>query len=164
MLEWEFQASCCCFGGWLHSPTPWTAGIQNLSLLYWLVRAWLYAKPPRLTPFYISVEVRALSHTFWRTHLEFQLVRKDHILIAMVTSDPVEVSDDCVVLSRRKNNAVEMLSNARWVIAEEFLMPSNAFLGSLLNKAPLSAGKHSTKGTLGDMYLGSHSSSLVHFL
>lgn len=84
----------------------------------------------------------------------------------MVTSDPVEVSDDCVVLSRRKNNAVEMLSNARQVIAEEFLMPSNAFLGSLLNKAPLSAEKtkHLTKGRLGDMYLGSHSRSLVHFL
>lgn len=121
---------------------------------------------PRLTPFYISVEVRALSHTFWRIHLEFQLVRKDSILIAMVTSDPVEVSDDCVVLSRRKNNAVEMLSNARQVIAEEFLMPSNAFLGPLLNKPPVSAEKtsHSTKGRLGDMYLGSYSSSLVHFL
>lgn len=84
----------------------------------------------------------------------------------MVTSDPVEVSDNCVVLSRRKNNAVEMLSNARQVIAEEFLIPSNAFLGSLLNRAPLSAEKtsHLSKGRLGDMYLGSHSRSLVHFL
>lgn len=49
---------------------------------------------------------RAVSGTFRKIHLEFQLVKEDSILIAMVTSDQVEVSDSSVLLSRRKSNTV----------------------------------------------------------